>query len=242
MTKHLEELAKRIGSWPVPSDFTLIRQIITQAAFESGAIRLDEKSPFTWASGYRMPIYNDNRQLLQSPLIRKVIKAGLILTIGEDAMAAADVIAGVATAGIPHATTLADHCELPLAYVRSSAKDHGMGRQIEGASVKGKRVILVEDLISTGGSSVAAAVAVREAGATNVTCVSVFSYGFPKAEQAFKEQAIEAYSILDLPILVDIAEKATLAAPETIASIRQWMADPFTWGEKNGFPKKEKSA
>ena len=169
------------------------------------AVKLSPKEPFTWASGIKSPIYCDNRQILGDvEAHRKVIQL-LIEQLGQ--YAEADVIVGTATAGIPHATLIADRLGKPSAYVRGSKKAHGTARQIEGAAVKGKRVVVIEDLISTGGSSLNAVEALQADGAEVTGVVAIFSYGIKGAVQKF-ESAGFAYSVLcDLDTLLEVAEE-----------------------------------
>lgn len=169
------------------------------------AVKLSPKEPFTWASGIKSPIYCDNRQILGNvEAHRKVIE---LLIEQLDEFAEADVIVGTATAGIPHATLIADRLGKPSAYVRGSKKAHGTARQIEGAAVKGKRVAVIEDLISTGGSSLNAVEALRAEGAEVVGVAAIFSYGIKGTVQKF-ESADCAYSVLcDLDTLLEAAEE-----------------------------------
>ncbi|MDD3456903.1 orotate phosphoribosyltransferase, partial [Sphaerochaeta sp.] len=163
--------------------------LLASMALDLGAIKLQVQQPFTWASGYRMPIYNDNRRLLASAKARSLVCdafAEMLDCLAFDA----DNIAGTATAGIPHATTLADRLGKPLSYVRSSGKDHGLGQQIEGlgqsGSYEGARVLLIEDLISTGGSSIKAVEAIVKAGGVCPYTLAIFTYGFDAAVKAFE--------------------------------------------------------
>ena len=158
---------------------------IAKISLETGAIRLEAETPFLWASGYRMPIYNDNRLLLGNAKHRRLIAEGFkdVITSKEIEV---DVIAGTATAGIPPATSLANLLETPLIYVRTHPKEHGMKNQIEGVLRQNQNVIVVEDLISTGGSALNGVTAIREAGGKVDHCLSIFSYGFSKAIEQFK--------------------------------------------------------
>ena len=215
---------------------------LAKAALSLGAIKLSPTAPFTWASGYRMPIYNDNRQLLAVPEYRSLIRdafAAMVETLG---LCDADNISGTATAGIPHATTLADKLGKPLSYVRSSAKDHGMGNQIEGisgGSFNGKKVLLIEDLISTGSSSIKALDAIRQADGICDTCLAIFTYGLTKAADAFAALTpkCSVYTILDYDTMLQTALADGYISEENAQSLRQWRESPFEWGEKHGFPK-----
>lgn len=218
--------------------------LLAKGAFELGAIRLSPSDPFTWASGYRMPIYNDNRQFLAMPKYRALIRdafADMLSSLGVNP----DNIAGTATAGIPHATSLADMLYKPLTYVRSSSKDHGLGHQIEGlgrnGSYEGKNVLLIEDLISTGSSSLKAVEAVRNAGGVCNLCLAIFTYGFKAAEDAFAAQSCEFHTILSYDVMVRTAEKTGYISGEAAAALHEWREDPFGWGEKRGFPREVKA-
>ena len=214
--------------------------LLAKGAFELGAIRLSPSDPFTWASGYRMPIYNDNRQFLAMPKYRALIRdafADMLSSIGMNP----DNIAGTATAGIPHATSLADMLYKPLTYVRSSSKDHGLGHQIEGlgksGSYEGKNVLLIEDLISTGSSSLKAVEAVREADGVCNLCLAIFTYGLKKAEDAFAALDPECvfHTILSYDVMVATAAETGYISESDAEALHEWREDPFGWGEKRGW-------
>lgn len=218
---------------------------LAKAALSLGAIRLRPNDPFTWASGYRMPIYNDNRQLLAVPEYRALICSAFADMMEALKLTDVDNIAGTSTAGIPHATTLADRLQKPLSYVRSSAKDHGMGNQIEGlggdGTYGGKKVLLIEDLISTGSSSIKAVEAIRAAKGECGTCLAIFSYGLQKAADAFAalEPVCACHTILEYDTMIRTAIETGYVKAEDEESLRQWRSSPFTWGEEHGFPKKD---
>jgi len=214
--------------------------LLAEKALSRGAIRLSPQAPFTWASGYRMPIYNDNRQLLADPEARSLIAeafAAMAKELGFDA----DNIAGTATAGIPHATTLADRLSKPLSYVRSSGKDHGLGHQIEGLGPSGSyenaKVLLIEDLISTGGSSIKAVQAIVEAGGVCPYTLAIFTYGFQAAADAFAslQPACSFHTILDYDLMVQTALAKGYVDQKGSQLLSEWRTDPFGWGEKHGF-------
>lgn len=215
---------------------------IAELALDMGAVRLRPEDPFTWASGYRMPIYNDNRTFLQNPEARKLIASGFEAKLHELGYYP-KVLAGTATAGIPHATTLADMLQLPLTYIRSGNKDHGMGNKIEGLQAgKGynnAKVLIIEDLISTGGSSIAAVEAAREAGGNVEYCFSIFTYGFQKAYNAFKGLSPQCtpVSLLDYPTLIAVAQEKGYITREQKKILDPWQSNPFEWGASQGFPK-----
>ena len=214
---------------------------LAEISLQMGAIKLRPDDPFCWASGYRMPIYNDNRMLLSSAEARHLIAEGFLHIIMQKEIDG-DVIAGTSTAGIPHATTLADLLETPLTYVRSSAKDHGLGNRIEGLGpeqdYKGRRVLLIEDLISTGGSSIKAIEAIRKAGGRIEWCLAIFSYGLEKSRSQFEELRPECRvgTILNYETLIKVARRTGAIGPEAERLLLAWREDPFGWGKKNGFP------
>ncbi len=209
-----------------------ISKKLALAALECGALSLNTKSPFRWASGYFMPVYNDNRLLLGSPDNRKLVSEGLAeLCEGMKP----NLISGCATAGIAPALGLADLLSLPFGYVRSKAKEHGRKQLIEGTAAVGKKVIVVEDLISTGGSSLKVVEILREAKAEVLTCISIFSYGFSKASDAFQQANCPTASILSLNQLLEAAHEIGAVGQEEIESIKLWQQKPFEWGEINGF-------
>lgn len=213
-----------------------IVESLAEAALKIGAIKLQPSNPFTWTSGYRMPIYNDNRLLLSNAESRLLVATGFAELIEKNNLSP-EVISGTATAGIPHATTLADYLKLPLSYVRSKAKEHGLQNRLEGADVKGKKVVLVEDLISTGGSSADALKAVRDEGGNIDCCISIFTYGFPKATEQFSAISARYLSLLNFPALLEIAQRVKYISEADAKLLASWQEDPFAWGEKNGFPK-----
>ena len=207
---------------------------LARISLEIGAIKFSPDQPFTWASGYKMPIYNDNRLLLGKAGHRTLITQGF-QDLLKKCGAKIEVIAGTATAGIPHATTLADHLQLPLIYVRSATKTHGMGNQVEGLLYKNQQVIVIEDLISTGGSAANAVTAIREAGGIVNHCFSIFSYGLAEATDKFKSISCEIHSILDFSELLEVALSTQNLSTNDIETLRSWQKAPFKWAENNGF-------
>ena len=207
---------------------------IAKVSIETGAIQLNPETPFLWASGYRMPIYNDNRLLLGNSQQRQLIAEGFndIITSKEIEV---DVIAGTATAGIPPATSLADMLKTPLIYVRPNPKEHGMKNQIEGVLSDSQKVVLVEDLISTGGSALNAVAAIREAGGKVDHCLSIFSYGFSKAIEQFKNARCQLHHLLNFEELILLARENKSISTEQFSLLKSWHSDPFNWGSKNGF-------
>lgn len=194
------------------------------------ALQLKPNNPFTWASGWKSPIYCDNRKVLSYPHLRDYVKselANLVLEHFPDA----EVIAGVATAGIPHGTLAADLLRLPFIYVRSKPKEHGMGNQIEGELIPGQKVVVIEDLVSTGKSSLEAVAALRTAGAEVIGMCALFTYGFLQAEEAFKKENVELITISNYSALMELAEVTKMISAEEKDVLSQWRIQPETWGK-----------
>ncbi len=196
-----------------------------------GAVELRPSDPFTWASGLRSPIYCDNRLTLSEPAVRRRLTDGFAALVEAHDLAP-DVVAGTATAGIPHAAWLADRLGLPMVYVRASAKGHGRGNQIEGRLPEDARVVLIEDLVSTGGSSLAAVAALRAAGAEVVATLAVFSYAFDRAADAFRAAGVPLYTLTDYPALLGAATEAGAVTEADLATLRAWREDPQAWSER----------
>lgn len=215
---------------------------IARAAFELSAIKLQTANPFQWASGYRMPIYNDNRQFLRNSSVRKLI-AQAFRELISGLKISPSRIAGTATAGIPHATTLADLTDLPLLYVRGSQKKHGMQNAVEGlesgSSLEGEEILLIEDLISTGGSSIRAVETLNQTGFRVPWCFSIFSYGLSAADEAFSSLNPECRyaTLLSYDIMIEEAFAAGYIQGNDAAELREWRESPMTWGDERGFPR-----
>jgi orotate phosphoribosyltransferase len=192
------------------------------------AVIVRPSEPFTWASGLIAPIYTDNRLTLSSPGVRGRIAAGL-QDLLETSGLAPDVIAGTATAGIPHATLLADRMSLPLAYIRAEAKGHGKENKIEGRVEAGQRVVVVEDLVSTGGSSLSAVEAVRQQGATVEAVLAVFSYGFVEARERFDKAGLPLLVLTTFDVLVEVAASRHLISDEEVEELLAWREAPRKW-------------
>lgn len=186
---------------------------IAEQLLEIKAVFLQPNDPFTWSSGLKSPIYCDNRLTLSYPKVRKNIASGLAGLIKEK-FPETEVVAGTATAGIPHAAWVSDLLDLPMAYVRSKAKAHGKGNQIEGKVEKGQKVVVVEDLISTGGSVITAVNSLREAGCEVLGVVAIFTYELPKGKELLGEAEITAYSLTDYTSLLDVAQKKAIFKKE----------------------------
>lgn len=206
-------------------------QRVAKMLLEIKAVTLSPQNPYRFVSGILSPIYTDNRLLMGYPLKRKEITiymANLIKELGFDP----DVIAGTSTAGIPPAAWLAELLNLPMIYVRSEKKEHGKGRQVEGLLKKGVNVVLVEDLISTGKSSLSTIDAIRQEGGKVNTCLAFFSYGLSDSEKAYKNKGVELYTLTSLSVLVDMAQKMRLIAPREKSVVMLWQKDPWGWEEK----------
>lgn len=207
---------------------TMIQTDVARKLLEIKAIKLNPTSPFTWASGIQSPIYCDNRVSLSYPAIRTFIKECLAeqsTTFGDF-----DVVAGVATAGIPHGVLLADVLDKPFVYVRGNAKDHGRRNMIEGEWHVGQRVLVVEDLISTGGSCIVAAEALREAGTTVVGVLAIFQYGFPKASAAFADKNIPFQTLTNYDVLIQEAINMGYVTENDLNTLTKWRENPEGWG------------
>ena len=189
------------------------------------AIKLEPENPFTWASGWLSPIYCDNRITLSYPEVRNYIKDAFTTGIIEN-FKLPDLIAGVATGAIAQGALVADNMELPFAYVRPSAKEHGRKNLIEGRVEPGQKVIVVEDLISTGGSSLKAVEALREAGAEVLGMVAIFSYGFRLAADNFKKAGVELFTLTNYHILIESALESGAIQNEQVEILQQWRKDP----------------
>lgn len=192
------------------------------------AIKLQPNEPFTWASGWKSPFYCDNRKTLSYPDIRTFVKVGMVHAILKH-FPEADVIAGVATAGIPQAALIADVLNMPLIYVRSKPKDHGLENLIEGKMKEGAKVVVIEDLISTGGSSLKAVEAIRKAGGDVVGMVASYTYGFPVAAQAFKDANVKLVTLTDYDHVVAEALATGYIQESDIELLNEWRKNPSGW-------------
>lgn len=201
---------------------------VAEKLLQINAIKLSPQEPFTWASGWKSPIYCDNRKVLSFPYIRDFIKSEMCSVIFEK-FPEADVLAGVATAGIAWGCMAADQLKLPYIYVRSKPKEHGLGNQIEGNLKKAQKVLVIEDLISTGKSSLQVCDVLKAAGAEVVGMVSIFTYGFEVADNAFKAAKVPYHSLTNYQALIDLAlEKGIVAAAEQ-NTLLNWRTDPPNW-------------
>jgi orotate phosphoribosyltransferase len=203
---------------------------IAEFLLDIHAVKLSPQSPFTWTSGWKSPIYSDNRLILSHVLIRKYIKNQLGIALKEH-FNAAEAIIGVATAGIAPGAILADEVELPFGYVRSEAKKHGMGKQVEGDIKPGTKVVVVEDLISTGKSSLHAIQALREFGCEVIGLISIFNYGFEAAKNAFDQANCPYISLTNYTDLIDVAIKKGLVQENQLELLNQWRQSPSNWAQ-----------
>lgn len=201
---------------------------IAEALLQIEAVTLSPTEPYTWSSGLKSPIYCDNRLTLSFPNVRQVIVDGLVKSVNPTEV---DVIAGTATAGIPHGALLADRLGLPFIYVRSSAKGHGKGNQIEGKLEAGARVLVIEDLLSTGMSSIDAAQAIREAGGEVTGIQAIFSYGLPVLEKNLADANLSATSLTTFSELIEVAENTGVLNRSELDSLRAWQEDPRAWSD-----------
>ena len=201
---------------------------VAEKLLQINAIKLSPQEPFTWASGWKSPIYCDNRKVLSFPYIRDFIKSEMCSVIFEK-FPEANVLAGVATAGIAWGAMAADQLKLPYIYVRPKPKEHGLGNQIEGNLRKGQKVLVIEDLISTGKSSLQVCDVLKEAEADVIGMVSIFTYGFEVADNAFKAANIPYQSLTNYQTLIDLAlEKGIVVAGEQ-NTLLKWRVDPANW-------------
>lgn len=194
------------------------------------ALQINLQKPYTWASGWHSPVYCDNRKVLSFPYVRDFVKSELANMVLEK-FPDAEVIAGVATAGIAHGVMAADLLKLPFIYVRAKPKEHGMGNQIEGVLEKGQKVVVVEDLVSTGKSSLQVVDVLREQGAEVLGMCALFTYGFPVADEAFVKAGLPLYTISNYTSLMEVCEEQKIIAPEEKATLEQWRVDPGNWNK-----------
>jgi orotate phosphoribosyltransferase len=206
-----------------------ISQEVAQHLLRIKAIQLRPDQPFTWASGWKSPIYCDNRISLSDPEARTYIKNSLSAII-KGYFKDVDVIAGVATAGIAQGALVADFLDLPFCYVRPEPKKHGMGNQIEGFVKPGQKAVLIEDLISTGGSSLKAAEALQQVGVEVLGMAAIFTYGFGIADENFQNAGIPLVTLSSYDVLVEEAIKLNYISDTQLVTLQDWRVNPSTWG------------
>lgn len=198
-----------------------------------GAVSLSPSDPFTWASGRLSPVYCDNRLTLGYPDIRSDIAAGFAALMRENSIPC-DVVVGTATAGIPHAAWLAERTGLPMAYVRSKAKEHGRGNQVEGLAPEGAHAVVIEDLVSTGMSSTAVLAPLADSGVKVEAVLAIFTYGLPSAEQAFKQAGTPLFTLSNFPALLEVASRTGTLTDDDLESMRAWYRNPSLWSTDRG--------
>lgn len=209
---------------------TTIESTIIENLLQIKAIKLQPENPFTWASGWKSPIYCDNRKTLSYPNVREVLKqafAEKVRTMYPDA----EVIAGVATGAIAVGVLVAEALNLPFIYVRSASKDHGLGNQIEGYYEEGQKVVVIEDLISTGGSSLKAVEALRAANVNVLGMLAIFTYQFPVSVEAFEKAQCKVDTLTNYTALVELATERNYINADQMASLKEWRMHPDTWGK-----------
>jgi orotate phosphoribosyltransferase len=202
---------------------------VAKKLLEINAIKLNVDNPFTWASGWKSPIYCDNRLSLSYPEVRNYIKNQLALAIKNN-FKQTEAIAGVATAGIPQGALVADALNIPFIYVRSKPKGHGMENMIEGKITPGQKVVVIEDLVSTGGSSLKAVEAILAGGISVLGMVSIFTYGFPIAEENFGKENVKLISLSNYSELIKAALSLNYITEEQVESLNEWRKNPSGWG------------
>ena len=206
------------------------KKLFAEKLLNVKAIKLQPANPFTWASGWKSPIYCDNRKTLSFPNLRTFVKIELCHAIQEN-FPEAEAVAGVATGAIAQGALVADQLGKPFVYVRSKPKDHGMGNLIEGELPEGAKVVVVEDLSSTGGSSLKAVEALRAAGYEVVGMVASYTYGFPVAEDAFSHAGVKLVTISDYAHVVEVAAATGYIKQEDVDVLHEWRKDPANWGK-----------
>lgn len=201
---------------------------VAEKLLQVNAIKLNPAEPFTWASGWKSPIYCDNRRVLSFPFIRDFIKSEMCNLVFEK-FPDAGLLAGVATAGIAWGAMVADQLKLPYVYVRPKPKEHGLGNQVEGYFEKGQKTVVIEDLVSTGKSSLQVAEVLKDQGLDVMGMVSIFTYGFPVATEAFRKASLVHYSLTDYPSLLELATVKGLIAADQHEILLKWREDPAGW-------------
>jgi orotate phosphoribosyltransferase len=205
---------------------------VARALIEAGVVNFALDAPVVFKSGLKAPIYLDNRRLpFHYGQWREVLLAMQELLTAQDARF--DVIAGIETAGIPHSAVLAYQMRRPYVFVRKQPKDHGLGRRVEGGDVAGARVLLIEDQVTTGGSSLSGVAALREAGAVVEDCLAISSYGFSAAFEAFVEAGVRLHTLTTFPVILDVLDESSDLTETQRQNLREWMRDPHGWSERN---------
>ena len=203
-------------------------KVVAEKLLQVNAIKLSPQQPFTWASGWKSPIYCDNRSVLSYPFVRDFIKSEMCNILFSE-FSEADLLAGVATAGIPWGAMAADQLKMPFIYVRPKQKEHGLGNQIEGRFEAGQKVVVIEDLVSTGKSSLQAVDALEAAGLEIVGMVSIFTYDFTVAKEAFEKRNLKYHPLTTYPVLLELALEKGIIQQEQADLLLQWREDPANW-------------
>ena len=206
------------------------KQRLAEYLLQIKAIHFNLQNPYTWASGWKSPMYCDNRIILSYPEVRDFVRDGLIQLV-KDYFSNADCIAGVATAGIPHAAIIADHLNLPMVYVRSKPKEHGRENMIEGELRHGMRVVVIEDTISTGGSSMKAVEALRAQGAEVVGMCAIYKYGFDVAKKRFEDGGITLKTLTNYEYVLRAGIESNYIDEAALAELKKWVLQPDTWNK-----------
>ncbi|HRF86627.1 MAG TPA: orotate phosphoribosyltransferase [Alloprevotella sp.] len=207
-----------------------LKKIFAGKLLDIKAIKLQPEQPFTWASGWKSPFYCDNRKTLSYPSLRNFVKLELSRLVAEE-YPEAEAIAGVATGAIAQGALVAEELSLPFAYVRPKPKDHGLTNLIEGELAAGAKVVVIEDLISTGGSSLKAVEALRQHGCEVIGMVASYTYGFPVAEEAFREAGVHLTTLTDYEAVVETALATGYIRPEHVETLAAWRKDPAHWNQ-----------
>jgi orotate phosphoribosyltransferase len=205
---------------------------VAEKLLQINAIKLSVDNPFTWASGWKSPIYCDNRKILSYPYVRDFIKSEMCNVVFQS-FPQAEILAGVASAGVPWGAMVADQLKLPFIYVRPKPKEHGLGNQIEGFYEQGKRVVLMEDLLSTGKSSLLVADVLLKAGLEVEGLVSIFTYGFKEAVNSFAKSNIKCISLTDYDALISLAIDKNIVSQNDQNTLLNWRTDPANWNVKS---------
>jgi orotate phosphoribosyltransferase len=203
-------------------------KVVAEKLLQVNAVKLNPGQPFTWASGWKSPIYCDNRRILSFPFIRDYIKSEMCNVIFEK-FPEAELLAGVATAGIAWGAMAADQLKLPYIYVRPKPKEHGMGNQVEGFYEQGQKTVVIEDLVSTGKSSLQVVDVLKKAGIEVIGMVSIFTYGFPVATEAFDKASLVYQSLTNYPTLIELAIEKGIVSAGQQEILLKWRDDPANW-------------
>ena len=209
-----------------------LESLVAEKLLKISAIKLQPNNPFVWASGWNSPIYTDNRKTLSYPELRNFIKIELCRVIMEN-FTAPDAVAGVATGAIAQGALVADELGLPYVYVRSTPKDHGLENLIEGTLKPGQKVVVIEDLVSTGGSSLKAVEAIRNAGCEVVGMVAIFTYGFPVAVKRFNDAGVKLITLSNYNSMLEAAIDIDYIKNEDLETLKEWRKDPASWVHKS---------